>query len=113
MEVKNRILGLIQTWGLLFRGKHGLGYVCDTYMILQHEGFQFPPKDNVGAALVESEAVCLKAHQAVDVLLRNRGASWIVMLIINFYAYSLSLSLISPQIGQILTCALGAARLLR
>ncbi|KAF9937218.1 Vacuolar protein-sorting-associated protein 27 [Mortierella alpina] len=55
-EVKNRILGLIQTWGLLFRGKHGLGYVCDTYMILQHEGFQFPPKDNVGAALVESEA---------------------------------------------------------
>ncbi|KAF9142828.1 Vacuolar protein-sorting-associated protein 27 [Mortierella sp. GBA39] len=56
LEVKNRILGLIQTWGLLFRGKHGLGYVCDTYMILQHEGFQFPPKDNVGAALVESEA---------------------------------------------------------
>ncbi|KAF9947728.1 Vacuolar protein-sorting-associated protein 27 [Mortierella alpina] len=55
-EVKNRILGLIQTWGVLFRGKHGLGYVCDTYMILQHEGFQFPPKDNVGAALVESEA---------------------------------------------------------
>ncbi|KAF9194999.1 Vacuolar protein-sorting-associated protein 27 [Haplosporangium sp. Z 767] len=55
-EVKNRILGLIQTWGILFRGKHGLGYVCDTYMILQHEGFQFPPKDNVGAAHVESEA---------------------------------------------------------
>ncbi|KAF9399607.1 Vacuolar protein-sorting-associated protein 27 [Mortierella sp. AD011] len=55
-EVKNRILGLIQTWGILFRGKHGLGYVCDTYMILQHEGFQFPPKDNIGAALVESEA---------------------------------------------------------
>jgi hypothetical protein len=26
-------------------------------MILQHEGFQFPPKDNVGAALVETEAV--------------------------------------------------------
>ncbi|CAO3564754.1 unnamed protein product [Mortierella alpina] len=55
-EVKNRILGLIQTWGLLFRGKHGLGYVCDTYMVLQQEGFHFPPKDNVGAALVESEA---------------------------------------------------------
>ncbi|KAG0054340.1 Vacuolar protein-sorting-associated protein 27 [Gryganskiella cystojenkinii] len=55
-EVKNRILGLIQTWGQLFRGKHGLGYVCDTYMILQHEGFHFPPADNIGAALVESEA---------------------------------------------------------
>ncbi|KAF8979020.1 Vacuolar protein-sorting-associated protein 27 [Entomortierella lignicola] len=56
LEVKTRILGLIQTWGILFRGKHGLGYVCDTYMILQHEGFQFPPKDNIGSALVESEA---------------------------------------------------------
>ncbi|KAG0238178.1 hypothetical protein B0O80DRAFT_498023 [Mortierella sp. GBAus27b] len=55
-EVKNRILSLIQSWGILFRGKRGLGYVCDTYMILQHEGFQFPPKDNVGAALVETEA---------------------------------------------------------
>ncbi|KFH70409.1 hypothetical protein MVEG_03259 [Podila verticillata NRRL 6337] len=55
-EVKNKILALIQTWGLLFRGKHGLGYVCDTYMILQHEGFPFPPAENVGAALVESEA---------------------------------------------------------
>ncbi|KAF9899326.1 Vacuolar protein-sorting-associated protein 27 [Lobosporangium transversale] len=56
LDVKAKILGLIQTWGLLFRGKQGLGYVCDTYMILQHEGFQFPPKDNVGAALVESES---------------------------------------------------------
>ncbi|KAG0341459.1 Vacuolar protein-sorting-associated protein 27 [Podila humilis] len=55
-EVKNKILALIQTWGLLFRGKHGLGYVCDTYMILQHEGFPFPPAENIGAALVESEA---------------------------------------------------------
>ncbi|KAG0233961.1 Vacuolar protein-sorting-associated protein 27 [Actinomortierella wolfii] len=55
-EVKNKILSLIQTWGQLFRGKQSLGYVVDTYMILQHEGFQFPPSDNIGAALVESEA---------------------------------------------------------
>ncbi|KAG0213948.1 Vacuolar protein-sorting-associated protein 27 [Mortierella sp. GBA30] len=56
LDVRNRILGLIQTWGKLFRGKQGLGYVCDTYMILQHEGYQFPPADNVGAALVETQA---------------------------------------------------------
>ncbi|KAF9358953.1 Vacuolar protein-sorting-associated protein 27 [Mortierella sp. NVP85] len=55
-EVKNRILALIQSWGILFRGKRGLGYVCDTYMILQQEGFPFPPKDNVGSAIVETEA---------------------------------------------------------
>ncbi|KAF9425969.1 Vacuolar protein-sorting-associated protein 27 [Podila epigama] len=55
-EVKTRLLGLIQTWGNLFRGKRGLGYVCDTYMILQHEGYEFPPIDHIGAALVETEA---------------------------------------------------------
>ncbi|KAF9949431.1 Vacuolar protein-sorting-associated protein 27 [Mortierella alpina] len=56
LEVRNKLLMLIQTWGKLFRGKQGLGYVCDTYMILQHEGYQFPPLDNVGAALVETQA---------------------------------------------------------
>ncbi|KAG0319478.1 Vacuolar protein-sorting-associated protein 27 [Dissophora globulifera] len=56
IEVKNKILYLIQTWGRLFRGKQGLGYVCDIYMILQHEGYEFPPMDNVGAALVETQA---------------------------------------------------------
>ncbi|KAF9413540.1 Vacuolar protein-sorting-associated protein 27 [Podila epigama] len=56
-EVKTKILSLIQTWGILFRGKHGLGYVCDTYMILQHEGFPFQAAENIGTALVESEAV--------------------------------------------------------
>ncbi|KAF9110556.1 Vacuolar protein-sorting-associated protein 27 [Mortierella sp. AM989] len=79
LEVKNRILALIQTWGILFRGKHGLGYVCDTYMILQHEGFQFPPKDNIGAALVESEAppdwtdsdVCTRCRTAFTITNRK------------------------------------------
>ncbi|KAF9185174.1 Vacuolar protein-sorting-associated protein 27 [Haplosporangium sp. Z 767] len=57
VEVRNKILALIQTWGRLFRGKKGLGYVCDMHMILQHEGYQFPPVDNDGAvALVETEA---------------------------------------------------------
>ncbi|KAG0260202.1 Vacuolar protein-sorting-associated protein 27 [Mortierella polycephala] len=57
VEVRNKILALMQTWGRLFRGKKGLGYVCDTYMVLQHEGYQFPPVDNDGAvALVETEA---------------------------------------------------------
>ncbi|KAF9202578.1 Vacuolar protein-sorting-associated protein 27 [Haplosporangium sp. Z 27] len=55
-EVKNKILSLTQTWGRLFRGKQDLGYVCDVYMILQHEGYHFPPVDNVGAALVETAA---------------------------------------------------------
>ncbi|KAF9967234.1 Vacuolar protein-sorting-associated protein 27 [Mortierella alpina] len=56
LEVRNKILMLVQTWGKLFRGKPGLGYVCDTYLILQREGYPFPPSDNVGAALVETQA---------------------------------------------------------
>ncbi|KAF9916353.1 Vacuolar protein-sorting-associated protein 27 [Lobosporangium transversale] len=55
-EVKTKILALLQSWGHLFRGSPSLGYVCDTYMVLQHEGYKFPPADNVGAALVETAA---------------------------------------------------------
>ncbi|KAF9174393.1 Vacuolar protein-sorting-associated protein 27 [Mortierella sp. AD010] len=78
-EVKNKILMLIQTWGRLFRGKQDLGYVCDTYMILQHEGYQFPPADNVGAALVETAAppdwtdsdVCTRCRTAFTITNRK------------------------------------------
>ncbi|KAF9107526.1 Vacuolar protein-sorting-associated protein 27 [Mortierella sp. GBA35] len=55
-EVRKKILALIQTWGRLFLSKRGLGYVSDTYQILKHEGYDFPPVDNVGAAIVETEA---------------------------------------------------------
>ncbi|KAI8363505.1 hypothetical protein B0O80DRAFT_378731 [Mortierella sp. GBAus27b] len=55
-DVRNKILSLIQSWGNLFRGKQGLGYVCDTFTILRHEGYEFPPDDNAGAALVETQA---------------------------------------------------------
>ncbi|KAF9928490.1 Vacuolar protein-sorting-associated protein 27 [Linnemannia zychae] len=55
-EVRRKILALIQTWGKLFITKRGLGYVPDTYQILKNEGYEFPPADNVGAALVETEA---------------------------------------------------------
>ncbi|KAF9348290.1 Vacuolar protein-sorting-associated protein 27 [Mortierella sp. AD094] len=78
-EVKSKILMLIQTWGRLFRGKQDLGYVCDTYMILQREGYQFPPADNVGAALVETAAppdwtdsdVCTRCRTAFTITNRK------------------------------------------
>ncbi|KAG0271413.1 Vacuolar protein-sorting-associated protein 27 [Linnemannia exigua] len=54
--VKKKILALIQTWGRLFISKRGLGYVSDTFQILKNEGFTFPPVDNVGVAIIETEA---------------------------------------------------------
>ncbi|KAG9070731.1 Vacuolar protein-sorting-associated protein 27 [Linnemannia hyalina] len=56
LEVRKKILALIQTWGRLFISKRGLGYVADTYQILKNEGYDFPPADNVGAAIMETEA---------------------------------------------------------
>ncbi|KAF9150334.1 Vacuolar protein-sorting-associated protein 27 [Linnemannia schmuckeri] len=56
LEVRKKILALIQTWGRLFISKRGLGYVSDTYQILKSEGYDFPPVDNVGAAIMETEA---------------------------------------------------------
>ncbi|KAK5828102.1 putative vacuolar sorting-associated protein [Linnemannia elongata] len=56
LEVRKKILALIQTWGRLFISKRGLGYVADTYQILKNEGYDFPPVDNVGAAIMETEA---------------------------------------------------------
>lgn len=31
--------------------------MSDTYQILKNEGYDFPPVDNVGAAIMETEAV--------------------------------------------------------
>jgi hypothetical protein len=61
-EVRKKILALIQTWGRLFISKRGLGYVSDTYQILKNEGYDFPPADNVGAAIVETEAVSYSTY---------------------------------------------------
>ncbi|KAJ3542593.1 hypothetical protein NM688_g5957 [Phlebia brevispora] len=50
IDVKNKILRLIQNWAISFEGKVNLGYVGEVYRILQHEGFNFPPRDLTAAA---------------------------------------------------------------
>ncbi|KAF8525100.1 hypothetical protein BU17DRAFT_41967 [Hysterangium stoloniferum] len=45
LDVKNRILHLIQNWSVAFEGKYTLGYVNQVYKGLKLEGYSFPPKD--------------------------------------------------------------------
>ncbi|CAJ0642678.1 12390_t:CDS:10 [Entrophospora sp. SA101] len=44
-DVKEKLLGLIQTWALAFEGKPELVYVTETYRLLKHEGYVFPKVD--------------------------------------------------------------------
>jgi len=38
LDVKNKILALVQSWGLTFDGKSELQYMTDTYRLLKSEG---------------------------------------------------------------------------
>ncbi|KAI0932932.1 hypothetical protein AcW1_000097 [Taiwanofungus camphoratus] len=72
IDVKNKILRLVQNWALAFEGKPTLGYVGEVYRTLQHEGFDFPPRDPVvtSSAIVETQTapewidsdVCLRCR---------------------------------------------------
>jgi growth factor-regulated tyrosine kinase substrate len=94
MEVKNKILRLVQNWAASFEGRPTLKYVPEVYKDLQHEGtpslatfahtqhlqqlatsgFNFPPKDPVAtsSAMVDTKTapdwidsdVCLRCRTA-------------------------------------------------
>ncbi|CDH51224.1 ubiquitin binding protein [Lichtheimia corymbifera JMRC:FSU:9682] len=56
-DVKNKILGIIQTWHLASRNNPSLGYISDTYRLLQAEGHVFPPVGQaVDSILLETAA---------------------------------------------------------
>ncbi|CAG8633730.1 11572_t:CDS:10 [Acaulospora morrowiae] len=55
-EVTEKILALIQTWGLAFEKKPELTYVTDTYRLLKQEGYVFPKVDKANAIMVDSAA---------------------------------------------------------
>ncbi|OBZ85373.1 Vacuolar protein sorting-associated protein 27 [Choanephora cucurbitarum] len=56
-EVRNKILSIIQTWGLASKNKPTLSYMYDTYALLKAEGTSFPPVDvNADSILLETAA---------------------------------------------------------
>ncbi|KAH9949478.1 ubiquitin binding protein [Amylocystis lapponica] len=71
-DVKTKILRLVQNWAVAFEGKSNLSYVGEIYKTLQHEGFNFPPRDPVvtSSAMVDTQTapewidsdVCLRCR---------------------------------------------------
>ncbi|KAI0727617.1 ubiquitin binding protein [Fomitopsis betulina] len=74
LDVKTKILRLIQNWALAFEGKPALAYVSEVYRSLQREGFTFPPRDPAAtsSAMVDTQTapewidsdVCLRCRTA-------------------------------------------------
>ncbi|EMD41514.1 hypothetical protein CERSUDRAFT_146526 [Gelatoporia subvermispora B] len=72
IDVKNKMLRLIQNWAIAFEGKPTLGYVGEVYKTLQREGFSFPPRDPavISSAMVDTQTapewidsdVCLRCR---------------------------------------------------
>ncbi|SAM07555.1 hypothetical protein [Absidia glauca] len=57
LDVKSKILSVVQIWGLAAKGKPNLSYVTDTYYLLQAEGYVFPPMtDSIDSIILESSA---------------------------------------------------------
>ncbi|KAJ3410786.1 Vacuolar protein-sorting-associated protein 27 [Chytridiales sp. JEL 0842] len=51
-EVRQKVLALIQSWGLAFKGKHDLSYVSQVYENLKREGVPFPPVESAEASAI-------------------------------------------------------------
>ncbi|KAI7906108.1 uncharacterized protein BX663DRAFT_529546 [Cokeromyces recurvatus] len=57
LDVKNKILNVIQIWGLASKNKPSLSYMYDTYALLKAEGMQFPPvNENIDGILLETSS---------------------------------------------------------
>ncbi|RCI04619.1 Vacuolar protein-sorting-associated protein 27 [Rhizopus stolonifer] len=57
VDVKNRLLNIIQTWGMASRNKTNLSYMYDTYALLKAEDFTFPPiRENLDGIFLETAA---------------------------------------------------------
>ncbi|KAH9996436.1 VHS domain-containing protein [Xylariaceae sp. FL0662B] len=56
LEVRAKILELIQSWAAATEGRYDLRYIDETYKTLEREGFQFPPRTTVASSMIDSSA---------------------------------------------------------
>ncbi|KAI0133535.1 hypothetical protein BJ170DRAFT_165550 [Xylariales sp. AK1849] len=56
LDVRAKILELIQSWAAATENRYDLKYIDETYNSLQKQGFQFPPRVTVASSMVDSSA---------------------------------------------------------
>lgn len=59
LQVRSKMLELIQTWATATEGRYDLSYIGEVYKTLQREGFQFPPRVSVASSMIDSSAVSI------------------------------------------------------
>nr|KAJ3420661.1 Vacuolar protein-sorting-associated protein 27 [Polyrhizophydium stewartii] len=73
-EVKQKAFALIQTWGIAFKSKLDLGYMCEMYEVLKRDGAPFPPVDRVASAAAIIDTQTAPEWTDSDICMRCRTA---------------------------------------
>ncbi|KAJ3170695.1 Vacuolar protein-sorting-associated protein 27 [Geranomyces variabilis] len=71
-EVRQKILGFIQSWGLAFKSKADLRYLTDVYENLKREGANFPPVERSETSAVMIDTTVAPEWTDSDVCMRCR-----------------------------------------
>ncbi|TPX72258.1 hypothetical protein SpCBS45565_g00682 [Spizellomyces sp. 'palustris'] len=71
-DVRQKILALIQSWGLAFKTKSDLRYVTEVYESLKQEGITFPPVERAESSAAMIETTTAPEWTDSDVCMRCR-----------------------------------------
>ncbi|KAJ3191996.1 Vacuolar protein-sorting-associated protein 27 [Irineochytrium annulatum] len=79
-QVREKILALLQSWALAFKGKSDLSYMTETYDNLKREGLAFPPveKSSISSIMIDTKTdvrVCDSCHYKITNKVAGSGST--------------------------------------